>query len=343
MAYVRAQSARGRGHQRATSIAKHQERLDDLRRLADRIDGLQATANGPWFAPPRPIRPTRQRERWLYPSSTVQDVVWPSDYHAFLPEADQRYRKHRDNLQGAARLWLHSKPGPVAVLVHGYMGGTYRLEERAWPVRWLHGLGLDVALFVLPWHGVRAIRGRRRPPPFPSRDPRITNEGLRHAIGDLRDLTGWLHDRGHPSVGVMGMSLGAYTAALAATVMPELAFAVPIIPLASLADFARAQGRFDSDPAEASSEHQALDRVHRIVSPLHRSPVLPGERMMVIAGRSDQVTPLTHAERLAAHFGAPMISWPGGHLIQLGRMACFRAARELLTKLAVLPEEASSP
>ena len=133
------------------------------------------------------------------------------------------------------------------------MGGHHAFEQRVWPVEWLGRLGLDVALFVLPFHGRRADPTRKRPPPFPGSDPRMTNEGFRQTVADLGDLMYWLRARGHPAVGVMGMSLGGYTTALFATVEPELAFAVPIIPLASLADFARDQRRLGATPNKRRS------------------------------------------------------------------------------------------
>ncbi len=65
----------------------------------------------------------------------------------------------------------------------------------------------------------------------------------------------WLRQEEHPEVGVMGMSLGGYTAALLATVESGLSFCVPVIPLASLADFAREQGQLSAAPELAAEEH----------------------------------------------------------------------------------------
>src|SRR5262249_1396975 len=151
-----------------------------------------------------------------------------------------RYLAHVANRTAHARLRLGPRPRPAVILIHGYLGGHYGMEERAWPVAWLDRKGLDVALPILPFH---APRGDGRAPPLPSGDPRVTNEGFRQAAHDIRALAAWLRARGAPSVGVMGMSLGGYTTALLATLEPTLAFAVPMIPLASVADFALEQGR----------------------------------------------------------------------------------------------------
>ncbi|MBW2529533.1 MAG: alpha/beta hydrolase family protein [Deltaproteobacteria bacterium] len=342
VAFLRAQTARARRRERGSSES-FERRLERLQQQAARIEARLATAGVELFPSARKIAPRRHHERFLEPRCAVQDVAWPSDYQPLLPELHERYRRHPQNLRGAAQLWLHRSPRPMAILIHGYMGGDYAVEARVWPLRWLFRAGLDLALFVLPLHGARAISGRRGPPPFPSRDPRMSNEGLCHAIGDLRDLVGWLRRRGHPAVGVMGMSLGAYTAALAATFIPKLDFVVPIVPLASLADFAREQGRLDPDPRREALEMAALERVHRAVSPLERTSILERGRMLIVAGDSDRITPASHADRLALRFDAPVTRWPGGHLLQLGRMACFREVLRLLTDQAILPAPPEAP
>ena len=66
------------------------------------------------------------------------------------------------------------------------MGGQWLLEENQWPLEWLLRRGLDVALPVLPLHAARA--GSHRGARFPSSDPRLTNEGFRQAVTDIRTL-----------------------------------------------------------------------------------------------------------------------------------------------------------
>jgi pimeloyl-ACP methyl ester carboxylesterase len=224
----------------------------------------------------------------------------------------------------------------VAILIHGYLAGRYELEQRVWPIEWFDRIGFDVALFVLPFHAVRGAPGRTgKAPPFPGSDPRMSNEGFRQAMGDLSDLLHWFRGREHRAVGVMGMSLGGYTASLFATVEPLLAFAVPIIPLASLADFAREQGRLGDNPHETELQHRALERVHRVVSPLHRKPLVEPESVLVVGARADRITPVDHARRLAHHFGAPLESWHGGHLLQFGRGEKFKRIGRMLDGLGL--------
>jgi pimeloyl-ACP methyl ester carboxylesterase len=57
---------------------------------------------------------------------------------------------------------------------------------------------------------------------------------------------------------------------------------------------------------------------------------------LILAGEADRITPASHAERLAAHFGAPVRVFPGGHLLQFGRAEGFREVARMLRDLELL-------
>ena len=226
----------------------------------------------------------------------------PARFTPFDARTGERYLAHVPNRTAYARLYAKGGARPAVIAIHGYMGGHWAIEERAWPIRSLNRWGLDVALAVLPFHGVRARPGSGAPP-FPGGDPRVTNEGFRQVVADLRSLAGILRARGATSVGVMGMSLGGYSTALFATLEADLAFAVPLIPLASVADFAREQGRLGHGRERRSSSTR---RSKRPTASSARSPVRASCPQSACSSRrptGDRVTPIAHAERLAAHFG----------------------------------------
>jgi dienelactone hydrolase len=331
-------SERSRSRSRAESLG-HRERMDALERIVrDQEDARFRAPPEELFGDAGEAGAWEERRVRALRGGEVVDVRWRSGYAPISREATvlDRYRSRPENGVAHARLFLHREPRPAVLLVHGYLGGNFAVEERAWPVRWMfERLGLDLAIPVLPSHGPRNTRGRR--PLFPSSDPRVNVEGFRHAIWDLMTLRRALARRGAPAVGVMGMSLGGYTSALMMTVDPDLAFGVPMIPLASIADFAREGGRLVGTSEERAAQHAAIEAAHRPVSPLARPARLAPERMRILAGEADRITPASHAKRLSEHFGARLFAFPGGHLLQFGRSEGFREVARMLGELGLLP------
>ena len=55
-------------------------------------------------------------------------------------------------------------------------------------------------------------------------------------------------------------------------------------------------------------------------SPLTYQPLIPRERLMVIAGAGDRLAPPKHARLLWDHWDRPRIHWfPGNHLLHLDK------------------------
>jgi pimeloyl-ACP methyl ester carboxylesterase len=336
-AVVAALQMANRKMRRGPESLSHGERIASLALIRDAY-GTPALVDDPDAFFPEPPSPSALaiRERPLRPlpwGGQAVELCWPSAFAPFHASVRDAYLAHAENRTAWARLYGGGRRDhgrPAVILVHGYLGGQWSMEERIWPVRWMNRHDLDVALILLPFHGVRASR-QAGVSPFPGADPRFTNEGFRQAVSDVRVLASVLRSRGAPGVGIMGMSLGGYTTALMATLQRDLAFAVPIIPLSSVADFARDQGRLGSGE-RAIAQHAALEAANRVVSPLARRALVPRERILVIGAEADQVTPIRYAERLAAHFDAPLLRLPGGHVLQAWRAPAFRAVRAMLKK-----------
>lgn len=310
------------------------QRVEALRGF---VESYPDSLGDEFFLTPRSISPVARELPRETGFARALDLSWASEYRPFLPQLGERYARCAENRAAGVRFLTSGDDRPVAILIHGYMAGSYPMEQRVWPLPRFLRSGYDVALFTLPFHGVRANATRRGAPEFPGSDPRFSNEGFRQVIADLRNFVGWLRAQGRPAVGVMGMSLGGYTAALLATVDSGLSFCVPVIPLASLADFVREQGELSAAPDVAAVEHALLERVYRVVSPVDRKPLIHPSRTLVVAGKADRITPVTHARKLAAHFGSQLVSWHGGHLLQLGRNAAFRRVETLLRELRGRP------
>ncbi|MBX3187010.1 MAG: hypothetical protein KF819_08350 [Labilithrix sp.] len=333
-AVVVAMQMRGaRDSARAENLT-HEERLEVLAAI-QRAYGEELIADPErFFVPPPAIDPRLEsvkRERGV----ETFDATWPSPFAPFLSDLADKYLARIENRTARARLVLgDGARRPAIIAIHGYMGGHWMLEEAQWPIAWLARRGLDVALPLLPFHAMRA-GARRGAPNFPSADPRFTNEGFRQAVADITSLARWLRARGAPHVGVMGMSLGGYTTSLLATVSRDLDFAMPMIPLASVADFAREQGRLGAGE-QVEAQHAALERANWVVSPLARPLLVPRSRTLVVAAEHDRITPSAHARRIARHFACEILMIPGGHLVQLGRSQAFRSLASMLEREGII-------
>lgn len=299
---------------------------------------LNLGADGPFFpAPPAPEVRERSTDRRLGATQVI-DVAFDSTYRAFLPEYRDEHARYAENLTMHARWYRHREPRPVAVCIHGWGGGAYWLEERAFVVPYLVRLGLDVVLVQLPFHGQRAPRQAPRSGAlFPSAHVVRTNESFGQAIHDLRALAMHLRAHGAPAIGVMGMSLGGYTTALWASLDEDLAFAIPIIPAVSMSELMWRHGK--ASPARLRAERlgisqDLLDRVFEVHSPLARAARVAADRLLIIAGEGDRITPPDQARALWQHWGQPAMHWfPGGHLAQVGRGDAFRRIRQHLAPI----------
>jgi pimeloyl-ACP methyl ester carboxylesterase len=317
-------------HAQRTGQARPRPHADRVRQLT-RLEARYRDAGlDEFFAAPSAIAPGERAVRQRRHGS-VTDLSWQSGFSPLDPEVIERHASARENALAVARRFQGGPGRPAVILIHGYMAGPFAFEERIWPIARLEQAGFDVVLFTLPFHGPRARAGHGAVPEFPGEDPRLNVEGFRQATFDLQNLIGWLLAQGHPRVGVIGMSLGGYTAALLAGVEARLDFVVPVIPLSSLGDFAREQGSLSPVADEAAAQHALLESIYRRVNPIARPSLVPPERCLVIAAKADRVTPAAHARRLSVHLRAPLQSFYGGHLLQLGRAEAFERIIDLMS------------
>lgn len=324
-----------------------------------------------FFPQSAPIVPRVQRARRLGSSGEVLDLTWESEFHTLWTtdrvrarlsgarhptalsdaaidetieglervagthgEFDSRYRAIGGNRVAYARHYRHlTGPRPAVVLLHGFMGGFLPLEAHVLQAERFYRGGMDVILTVLPLHGPRRERGRGLVPPrFPGADPRFTVEGFRQLVFDHEALFDYLLDGRVLSLGIGGMSLGAYSSALLATLDARLTFALFQMPLACIADFAQSSGRLVGTTEDQAAQAAALKRVQHPISPLARRSRLPAERVHVVSGAADHVTGPEQARLLAEHFGATNTSFAGGHLFQFERHRALRPFFDMIAQ-----------
>jgi dienelactone hydrolase len=218
-----------------------------------------------------------------------------------------------------AHAWLlrHEKPGrPWLVCIHGYRMGSPWLDLQVFRAEQLRArLGLNVLLPVLPLHGPRSI-GRISGDGFFGADVLDMVHAEAQAMWDLRRWLGWIRAQGPTRIGVYGLSLGGYNAALLAGLDAELDCVVAGIPATDLAALVWEHGQRRLREEEARGlERQRVERVLRVVSPLALPPKIAKERRFVFGGNADQLVPAAHVQALVRHWEVPSPVWyPGAHL-----------------------------
>ncbi len=300
--------------------------LDGLRAAAERnrAAGVLDDPQRAHATPPALEKHTLRRVE-LAGLPPAEEIRFDSEFEPRDPEVRDGYLALARNREARALLFRHrSGPRPALILIHGYGMGRPALDARAFELSRLHrGLDLDVALVTLPLHGPRAT-GRRSGAGFLDGHPLATNAAFEQAIFELRRLAGWLRAQGAPRLGVYGMSLGGYTAALFASLERGLACAVPLVPAVSMPAILGASrspeerrlreslGLNDTLLSEAWASHDPLR---------HRPRVAP-EGRLILAGLSDRICPPDQVEALWRHWERPSIHWfEGSHLAPFGRRA----------------------
>jgi hypothetical protein len=246
-----------------------------------------------------------------------------------------------------AHAWLLEHPGPSrpwVVCIPGYRMGSPAVDFTGFRTRWLHlELGLNVAIPVLPLHGPRSV-GRRGGDGFLSGDFIDTLHAQAQAVWDSRRLVGWLRQQRAPAVGVHGVSLGGYTAALLAELEDELDCAILGNPAADFLRLMRSH--------VPSAILQALDKLGfsfepvetllRVVSPLVLPPRVAHERRYVYAAVADRLATPDHARDLWHHWDCPNLTWyEGSHVSFLWESKVKDLLEEAFRACGLLPDEAS--
>ena len=250
----------------------------------------------------------------------LETLRFRSDWEPVNGEpGSERWDSFADNATVPVRMMRHAgEPRPWLIAIHGQSMGRPG-DHRMLRVRRLHEeLGVNVALPVLPLHGERAA-GFAPDHLFVSGVYPVNNVlGMAQSVWDVRRLMLWLRAvQGAPAVGVLGLSLGSYVASLLATVEPDLACVVALVPEPDLAGALRA-----AEPLVPSKRrlHRALydaraTLLHRPVSPLAHRPVVAKERLFIVAGQVDRVASPSGAAALWRPWDEPSILWrPRGHL-----------------------------
>lgn len=311
---------------RPPQLSARSQVLDELQQWRDCLMAEKPPALADYHPTPPALPRVEGMERSLF-GLRYKHIRWQSEFpldHDWpgIKRWGQHMRNHR------AHAWLLEHPGkprPWLLTIHGYRMGTPGLDFRAFEPGLLHQrLGLNVASVVLPLHGPRKT-GRVSGAHFLDGDFSTFVHAERQAQWDIRRLLSWLRLNRHaPAIGVYGLSLGGYNAALLAGLDDDLACVIAGIPVF---DMAQTQWRHiplalrRSLEADGVSE-ELLRMVYAPVSPGMFAARLPADRLGIFAGTMDSLVWPDQPLQLAQHWQVPTPYWfPGAHLTFAGTSA----------------------
>jgi dienelactone hydrolase len=293
--------------------------------------------------PPPPNDTVVDRRRVL--DVRFEHVRFPSGFepHAGEP-GGERYLSYEAN--HTVHVWVlrhRGGPRPWLVCLHGFGMGQPYLDLRGFRARQLYRLGLNIAVPVLPLHGPRTT-SRVRGEGFMTANLIDSVHGLAQSAWDVRRTIGWLRgEHAAAGVGVYGLSLGGYVAALVAALEEGLDCSIAGIPVVDLP----AMYRRHSPPGQRRRAERAgalgepAQAVHRVVSPLAMPPRVPHPGRFVFAGFGDRMATFGQARRLWEHWERPQSAWyGGGHVGFFWSGAVTRFVADALTSSALLPSPA---
>jgi len=270
-----------------------------------------------------PRKPPRAKivEERPFCDGSVRTYAFRSGYKVRNPDFREAYLKAKENRTAYLVHWTHGdKMRNTILCCHGYSLGDPGQAERMFRMHRLYGLGLDVALFIAPFHWKRASSLLQRfRPPFPFHHPVLGLEGFGQAMYDLSSSFLLLEEMGASRIGLVGASLGGYVAALFASLTRKadlVTLIVPFLDFQSLrvpaGPFSREESR-DEGSVAVQGEIEALWRIH---SPFSHACTLPPDRCLLIASTGDRLCPFEDVKRLYDHWGGPQRFFlRGGHAL----------------------------
>jgi cephalosporin-C deacetylase-like acetyl esterase len=205
---------------------------------------------------------------------------------------------------------------PAVIVLH-ILGGDFdlaRLFCRALATR-----GVAALFLKMPYYG------ERRAPDAPaarmvSMDPHETVRGMTQAVLDIRQAVSWLaaqEDVDSEQLGIMGISLGGITAALAAGIEPRFSKVCLLLAGGDMGEVAwtsTEMAPLRKQWAANGRTKEELFAVLKIVDPVSYARPRVGRRVLMLNASHDEVIPPPCTLALWRAFGEPeIVWWNAGH------------------------------
>jgi hypothetical protein len=172
--------------------------------------------------------------------------------------------------------------------------------------------GCEVYIPAQPYHAWRRPRLTYSGMPFLSPDLDRTLKAMRQAVLDVRALIAWVRQREAGPLILAGVDLGGLVAALTATLQEGIDGLVIIAAHEQLSDMlwdGRAdRGRFREALCRAGVDKDQVDEAWSVLDPTWRPPKVAPDKVLVVAGRFDNVCTPEGMKKLVEGLG-------GGRLV----------------------------
>ncbi|MFZ5565175.1 MAG: alpha/beta hydrolase, partial [Thermodesulfobacteriota bacterium] len=276
------------------------DRQDYERQLDFYINSGYVDRPASFFSLPGTAPPPSIIEEKPYHDGRYQVIGYESGYVAKNPLIRDAYHAHTANRRGYLVRWFHGdRPRNTVLCHHGYMLGEPRQARKMFRVRHLFTAGLDVALFIAPFHWRRRTGSLAKRGFFLQPDNvGMTCECMGQSMHDLAIAFHILFKLNAPRVGLIGASLGGYNTALFTALSDLAAFGAMMVPAV---DFSRPLGPDTARhafPVDVALREK-ISQVWTLHSPLNfPSPRLAPEKLLVVASRGDQLCPFEYVRTL---------------------------------------------
>jgi len=229
---------------------------------------------------------------------------------------------------------------PSVIYLHGIGMEADMWRGMAGPVGRLSAAGIRVISPEAPWHGRRRLPGYYGGEPAIGRGPLGLIELFEAAVAEVAVLIDWARETSGGAVAIGGVSLGALTAQRAASasrlwpagLRPEALLLVAtsgdLLALAERGSLVCRLG-LDRRLTAAGWDTEALTRWLPLLEP-EPEPPLPPERMVMVLGSHDDLTPFAGGLALARDWGLPEAN------LVVRRQGHFSASLGLLNELGPL-------
>jgi dienelactone hydrolase len=240
-------------------------------------------------------------------SFDIFEVTFPSPVETPHPKNNTVYCEYFRPKSGGKH--------PGVIVLH-ILGGDFDLARLF--CRSLAAEGTAALFLKMPYYGPR--RDPSSPARMVSLDPNETVEGMTQAILDIRRGTAWLAAQDEidaDQLGIMGISLGGITSALAVSVEPRLRKGCLLLAggdIGKVAWESRELAKLREKWIAGGGTQQSLSDVIQVIDPVTYAPRARGKKILMLNARNDEVIPPSCTESLWHALGEPeIVWWDAGH------------------------------